>query len=298
MDDAPLAAELTGEFDLPAIQHWMQAATTHPGGLGAGLAQARALHGVGIERVIATPAGIDPRARLAVYADGYWMRLIACLEAEFPALLRLLGPSLFRFFARAYLNRHPSRSPTLHTLGAEFPAFLLRSQRRMANGPRPAMQSFALALATLERAIAESGRAAGLEQREPAAPAEPLSLLAGAGWQLALPATTRLIALRHRADSLRPWLRGERPAEAPEFEIDRVAIRRHRFRVSMERLADWQFHALRRAANGPASLADCARAAARRTGGSEAELRARLAFWLPAAQQSSLVTLDADPARP
>ncbi|NIF90476.1 DUF2063 domain-containing protein, partial [Burkholderia sp. Cy-637] len=39
-------------------------------------------------------------------------------------------------------------------------------------------------------------------------------------------------------------------------------------------------------------------AAARRTGGSEAELRARLAFWLPAAQQSSLVTLDADPARP
>ncbi|NIF98514.1 DUF2063 domain-containing protein, partial [Burkholderia sp. Ax-1720] len=145
MDDTLLAAEL----DLPAIQHWMQAATTHPGGLGAGLAQARALHGAGIERVIATAAGVDPRARLAVYADGYWMRLIACLEAEFPALLRLLGPSLFRFFARAYLARHPSRSPTLHTLGAEFPAFLLRSQRRMANGPRPAMQSFALALATL-----------------------------------------------------------------------------------------------------------------------------------------------------
>lgn len=257
MDDTLLVAEL----DLPAIQHWMQAATTHPGGLGAGLAQARALHGAGIERVIATPAGVDPRARV-------------------------------------YLNRHPSRSPTLHTLGAEFPAFLLRSQRRMANGPRPAMQSFALALATLERAIAESGRAAGLEHRKPAEPAEPLSLLAGAGWQLALPATTRLIALRHRADSLRPWLRGERLAEAPEFEIDRVAIRRHRFRVSMERLADWQFHTLRRAANGPASLADCARAAARRTGGSEAELRARLAFWLPAAQQSSLVTLDADPARP
>ncbi|NIF71322.1 DUF2063 domain-containing protein [Burkholderia sp. Ap-962] len=151
----------------------MQAATTHPGGLGAGLAQARALHGAGIERVIATAAGVDPRARLAVYADGYWMRLIACLEAEFPALLRLLGPSLFRFFARAYLARHPSRSPTLHTLGAEFPAFLLRSQRRMANGPRPAMQSFALALATLERAIAESGRAAGLEPFEPAAPASP-----------------------------------------------------------------------------------------------------------------------------
>ncbi|NIE84888.1 DUF2063 domain-containing protein, partial [Burkholderia sp. Cy-647] len=56
MDDTLLAAEL----DLPAIQHWMQAATTHPGGLGAGLAQARALHGAGIERVIATAAGVDP----------------------------------------------------------------------------------------------------------------------------------------------------------------------------------------------------------------------------------------------
>ncbi|MBN3728729.1 DUF2063 domain-containing protein, partial [Burkholderia sp. Ac-20379] len=174
----------------------MQMATTHPGGLDAGLVQAAQHEGAGIAAVIATPAGVDPHARLAVYADGYWLRLIGCLEAEYPALLRLLGPTLFRFFARAYLHRHPSRSPTLHALGAAFPAFLLGSQRRTGGGAaRPAAQTFPLDLARLERAIAESGRAAGLENAPhgvAATPMDVLPLLTGAACTIALPATTRL----------------------------------------------------------------------------------------------------------
>ncbi|WP_414447602.1 putative DNA-binding domain-containing protein [Burkholderia sp. 22PA0099] len=286
MDDA---------MSMAAIQRWMQMATTHPGGLDAGLAQAAQHEGADIVAVIAVPGGVDPLARLAVYADGYWLRLIGCLEAEYPALLRLLGPTLFRFFARAYLHRHPSRSPTLHALGAAFPAFLLGSQRRAGGGvARPVSQSFPLDLARLERAIAESGRAAGIDnpvRGAGAATMDVLPLLTGASCTVALPATTRLLTLRHAADGIRPWLRGQRPDEPPARQANHVAIRRHRFRVSMEPLADWQFFALRRVARRPGTLAECARAAARRTGLSESELHARLALWLPTAQAASLVML-------
>ncbi|MDR6679610.1 DNA-binding domain-containing protein [Pseudomonas oryzihabitans] len=287
------ASPLTGdELSLGAIQRWMQLATTHPAGLAAGLELARQGEGVDIGAVIATPAGIDPHRRLAVYADGYWLRLIGCLEAEFSALLRLLGPSLFQFFARAYLSVQPSRSPTLHRLGAGFPAFLLRSQRQAKVATqRPATQTFALALATLERAIAESGRAYGVEGKS-VVPVDAFSLLAaGNAYRIALPATTRLIALRHPVDSLRVWLRGQGGNAPPVARRDYAAIRRHQFRVSLESLADWQFFALRHLARRPASLADCARAAARRTGLPESELVARLAFWLPGAQFGSLVIL-------
>ncbi|MBI0329560.1 HvfC/BufC N-terminal domain-containing protein [Burkholderia plantarii] len=292
MDDAAHR----GELSLAAVQRWMQAATTHPAGLGPGLALADARHGLDIAAVVDTPAGVDARRRLAIYADGYWIRLISCLETEFPALRRMLGPQLFGFFARSYLNRHPSRSPSLHTLGAQFPAFLLHSQRRAANGARrPPTQTFALDLARLERAIAESGRAVGREaQAQAAVPADDLwglALLAGDAYAVSLPDTTRLLALRHAADSFRPWLRGQESHEPAEYRRDYVAIRRLQFRVSMERLADWQFFALRHAARRAATLSDCTRAAARRTRRPEGEIRAELALWLPTAQLAGLVVL-------
>ncbi|MGS1032308.1 HvfC/BufC family peptide modification chaperone [Burkholderia glumae] len=285
-----------GEGSLAAVQGWMQAATTHPAGLGPGLALAGARHGLDIAAVVETPAGVDAHRRLAIYADGYWLRLISCLETEFAALRRMLGPQLFGFFARAYLSRHPSRSPSLHTLGARFPAFLLNSQRRAAHGARrPPTQTFALDLARLERAIAESGRAAGQEGRAPAA-APPdalwgLAMLAGDAYSVSLPDTTRLLALRHPADSFRPWLRGQESHQPAESRRDYVAIRRLQFRVSMERLANWQFFALRHAARGAATLSDCTRATARRTRRPADELRAELALWLPTAQLAGLVVL-------
>jgi hypothetical protein len=301
MDDC--AQPSHGELSLGALQRWMQAATTHPAGLGTGLALAGARHGLDIADVIDTPPGGDAQARLAIYAEGYWARLIGCLESEFPALLRMLGPQVFGFFARAYLNRNPSCSPSLHTLGAQFPAFLLHSQPRAVNGARKApTQSFALDLARLERAIAESGRAPGSE-RQPdmagtsaSAPDAPwiLSLLAGDSRTLTLNDTTRLLSLRHAAECLRPWLRGQTPDEAALYERDYVAIRRHRYRVTMDRLTDWQFFALRHAARRPATISDCARAASRRTRRPEVDILAQLALWLPGARLDGLVILTPD----
>lgn len=277
------------------LQRWMLAATTHPGGLPAGLAQAQADQGLRVAEVVDTPYGVDPRSRVAIYATGYWLRLVACLQAEYPAVSRLLGDELFALLARAYLHAHPSTSPSLHALGAGFPGFLRRSQR---SRPERARQAFPVELARLERALAEAGHAQGLEQAAPAPPVDAVALLYGSPCVLRLPATTRLLDLTHALDGFRPWLAGATPHDPPPAGRSYAAVHRHRYRVAVEPLADWQFFALRHARRRPRSLAECARAAARRTGRAPGELQAQLALWLPGAQACSLVALTAVASTP
>ena len=63
-------------------------------------------------------------ARLKVYNDQYWMRLLESLGEDFPGLRRLLGPVRFERLCRDYLARCPSRSWTLRNLGERLPGFL------------------------------------------------------------------------------------------------------------------------------------------------------------------------------
>ncbi|MDX2103004.1 MAG: DNA-binding domain-containing protein [Alphaproteobacteria bacterium] len=93
--------------------------------------------------------------RVAIYANGYRLRLLECLEREYPLLRRLAGPTAFGLFARGYLEAHPSRSWTLHSFGAEFADYLANA--RPANGD--ALSQLPAALARLERAQAEVARA-------------------------------------------------------------------------------------------------------------------------------------------
>ncbi|WP_238691779.1 DNA-binding domain-containing protein [Xanthomonas arboricola] len=276
------------ETPLGDVQRWMLTATTHPAGLRDGLRAAHAGQGLDIHTLVASPAGVDPRARLAIYANGYWLRLIECLQAEYPALSRLLGPDLFAFFARAYLSKHPSRSPTLHALGARFPRFLRISQRARLGQHR---QRFPLELAWVERALSEASRAQGLEEAviDPRMDAAALAL----GWPCVvdLPATTRLSIVSHTSESFRDGLSGASPSESPTAGRTFLVVRRHRYRVGIEPLADWQFFALRHAARRPRTLLSCAQAAARRTGRAAGELQALLALWLPTAQASSMALL-------
>ncbi|MCC3256506.1 DNA-binding domain-containing protein [Xanthomonas campestris] len=277
-----------GETALGEVQRWMLMATTHPAGLREGLSDAHARQGLDIHTLLATPAGVDPHARLAIYANGYWLRLIECLQSDYPALSRLLGPELFAFFARAYLSKHPSRSPTLHALGARFPHFLRTSQR---SRPGQQRQRFPLELAWIERALSEASRAQGLEDVEMDTSIDASTLALGWPCTVHVPATTKLAIVSHTPESFRGWLSGARPSVSPVVDQTFLAVRRHRFRVGIEPLIDWQFFALRHAARRPRMLIDCAQAAARRTGRSAGELHALLALWLPTAQASSMVVL-------
>lgn len=68
-------------------------------------------------------------ARLAIYRDGYRLRLTEALGEDFPLLRALLGAAAFERLARAYLAACPSRSFTLRDLGRGLPGFLAGRRR-------------------------------------------------------------------------------------------------------------------------------------------------------------------------
>lgn len=282
----------TDEPGLESTQHWVMAAITAPGGLPQGLMRAREAMGWEIGDIVSAPAGVSPHSRLDIYAQGYWLRLFACLKADYPALQRLLGEPLFEFFARAYLDSHPSKSFSLYGLGDGFAQFLRRSQSTAAKSAAEGKLKFPLELARIEQAMSASLRAIGVESQA-YEPADPMQLLLGNGVDIELPATTRLVLTSHSLAAFKPWLDDVATDDPPTAATGYIVVKRQRFRVTCDELTDWQFYFLAAARRGKCPLLACAEAAARRTHYTVSELLAKLAFWIPVAQASGLLKVGA-----
>lgn len=277
-------------MSLPDLQSWFMTVVTAPGGLARGEALAAELHGWRLADVVAQGHGAPPASRMRVYADGYAWRLLDCLRADFPLLCKLLGDDLFGFFARAYFDRHPPSSPSLYDLGAGFAGFLAASQV----GAADAAMLLPVALARLERARLEAGRAPGLEGEGGAAPALPtLGLLMGQDPRLHTPPCVRLLELDTPvlayADALAA---GAAPPPAPEPRRSLVAVSRKAYRIGTVELDEWQ-HAflsvLVLAGQAGETASTCVGAAAARTGASMEEVQGGLLTWLPGALAAGLL---------
>ncbi|KAB8038210.1 HvfC/BufC N-terminal domain-containing protein [Janthinobacterium aquaticum] len=275
--------------ELAQLQSWFLTAMTCPGGAPQGAALAQQRFGLAPEQVLTRPQ------RLSIYADGYVLRLLDCLQAEFPVLRQSMGPELFDFFARAYLWRHPSRSSTLYDLGTGFADFLAASQPQGQHGAGAVILQFPIDLARLERARAEAGRALGLENRTGQAQAggfDGFGGLLGEAGPLLLPPCTRLLALSFPVRAFWEQAQGAsdkvlppQPAASPSF----VAIARWNYRISMHALEPWQFYFLQAAAE-PAPLQQCALQAASAADLPVDQVLADATLWLPVATAAGMVT--------
>lgn len=63
-------------------------------------------------------------ARLGIYKNNVFVRLVDALAANYPAVARLVGDEFFRFAALEYLAERPTRERTLLHFGADFAQFL------------------------------------------------------------------------------------------------------------------------------------------------------------------------------
>jgi hypothetical protein len=70
------------------------------------------------------PAPAGSGRRFDVHRNNRTVSLIEALEASFPVVHRLVGNDFFRAAAKAYIRRHPPRSPVLLLYGETFGAFL------------------------------------------------------------------------------------------------------------------------------------------------------------------------------
>jgi len=98
--------------------------------------------------VILPSKTLRPEQRVGIYVDAYLARLVEALHDDFPAVTRFLGHRAFHEMARAYLEKHPSRSWSLNPLGRKLPQFL-------AGKVRMSKREAARAMATVEVAMAE-----------------------------------------------------------------------------------------------------------------------------------------------
>ena len=82
---------------------------------------------VGNDRVQAQVLGteqVGAAERLAIYADGYRLRLLEALDTDFPGLHALLGDTQFDALGRAYIVAHPSPYFSLRWYGDRLSEFL------------------------------------------------------------------------------------------------------------------------------------------------------------------------------
>lgn len=61
---------------------------------------------------------------LDVYREGYALRLIEALTADYPGLIAMVGEEQFEEMARAYIAAHPSRHPSVRWFGRNLASFL------------------------------------------------------------------------------------------------------------------------------------------------------------------------------
>jgi hypothetical protein len=73
---------------------------------------------------IDSSAEIPATTRLRIYSEAYRLRLIEALQANFPALERLMGADEFSRMTQLYLSICPSRHFSIRWFGHELPKFL------------------------------------------------------------------------------------------------------------------------------------------------------------------------------
>lgn len=265
------------------LQRWLQAVVTDPLGVAHGASSEAARRHVEVdagemEQVVTRSRHLTAEERLEIYANSYYLRLLDCLEHEFPMVQKTLGEELFRGFAMSYLQRFPSHSYTLHRLGEDLAAFLAEARPQ-----REDWSDFLIDLVRLEWAIGEVFDGPGVEG-QPLLLAEDLARASPSDWPRARLRTVvclRLLAFDYPASAFYTRVRrGEAPAIPPPASSF-LALTRRDYVVRRYPLDRAQYGLLAVLRNG-GTVADAIAAAREASGASDDRLEASLRSWFEA----------------
>lgn len=278
-------SELTSSdaLQLSNVQKWLTSIMVRPGRLRDRIQAADLNYGINSNELIVS-GKLGAEERIGIYARGYVMRLMECMQADFPVLQKLMGEALFDVFASAYLVQLPSHSPSLFDLGKNFPAFLKASQ------PAEGGEMFALPLelAKLERIRVEVSRSEGLEKLDLEMPDEnPMFYLFGAGGFSVSPCL-RLVELEFELlDFMRKTEKGEEVA-LPVKNHNFMAVGRRNYAVNMHQLEPWQWHFLQQLGNSTHQM-EAVEKTTEILKLDKDSLSAEMMLWLPVALQRGYI---------
>ncbi|MEK7468881.1 MAG: DNA-binding domain-containing protein [Planctomycetota bacterium] len=214
---------------LDAVENWMQAVITDPGGVAAGERSTEARRhidrGAGtIEQVILPSRQQSSRERLQVYANAYYWRLIDILAEEYPVVRHATGPRRFSRLAVEYLQTHPSRSYSLNFLSIAFPAFLRSGAKQL---PR---RDFLADVATVERTMEDVFDAPDVKPITPKAWRK-IPMSAWMSKRLKMTPAMRLLELGYPVNGYLSDVREGKNVKPPPKEKQRIIIFRRNYSV-------------------------------------------------------------------
>ncbi len=222
-DDAQAQPPLVASVD--RLQSWFAASVTHPGLLSKGVLADGLLSRLDeLERVVTRGPRLGALERLGVYHYGYRARLVECLADDYPAVQFALGDDAFEALCHAYVERYPSRSPSLNAYGQHMATLL--ATRAPAGDADAAPLAFLAELATLEWALVEVLHAAAA----PVLSLETLQATPPDAWPAArLPRaeTVRLLRFDYPVNAyFQAWRTDQAPA-IPEPASSATVVYRH-----------------------------------------------------------------------
>ncbi|MEV5377434.1 DNA-binding domain-containing protein [Streptomyces nondiastaticus] len=202
---------------LAATQRWMQAAILDP--------HAPGPYAPG--DVLTASRRLSARERLHIHQQGYRLRLTECMRSLHPGSVHLLGREIFDGFALAYLEAHPSRSPTLTGLSGGFAGHLARTRPDSAPGAeREPWIDLLIDLVRFERVFTEVLDAPGPEDGTGGTP--PLRL-----FRACAPVHTYFTEVRRGRDPEPP---APRPVRLAVTRRDHTVVTRELSRAAYDRL--------------------------------------------------------------
>jgi hypothetical protein len=135
-------------FHLKDLQNLLYRLITAPSGVAEGLGGEHALAAGGLAALVDGDERLSAEARVDIYANMYFYRLLEVLKEDYPATLAVLGEANFHNLITAYLIEHRPSEPSVLAAGKFLPDFL-REHPLRADFP------FVADLAMLECAVTE-----------------------------------------------------------------------------------------------------------------------------------------------
>jgi hypothetical protein len=259
--------------ELKSLQNLLYRLITAPSGVAEGLAAERELDARGLDAIVLGDERLSAAARVDIYANMYFYRLLDVLKEDFPATLAVLGADNFHNLVTGYILEYPPTEPSLYYCG-RYLADYLRDHPLSEGAP------FIADLARLERASVEVFHAADAAVLEPDA----LRAVAPADWpamKLTVHPSAQILALDWRVSELLRAVEENRPWQPADRTAVKVLVWRRDARVFHRELERAEADALEAASRGAAFAEICDVVAASADGhDAVAAMNRILARWL------------------
>ena len=240
---------------LKELQSLLYRLITAPSGVAEGLAAERGLGTGGLEAIVRGDDRLSAEARVDIYANMYFYRILDALKEDFPATRAVLGDDNFHNLVTRYLLEYPPSEPSLYCCGRYLAEYL-------SAHPLREHTPFVADLAALERAIVEVFQGRDAPAMEPDA----LRAIAPAEWpamKLRLQPAAQILALDWRVSDLARAVEDKRQWEAPKQRAVKVLVWRQGTHVFHRELEAVEADALDAIVRGETFAEICDRVAAR-----------------------------------